>query len=565
MSGGEFQSPFCGLQRISPVPNILPDTSDSTESCSRTTKIGILGWSQSQGGNQRFILPKGLMTQHVENEETHIISANTANVKRKSENLNSTKTQDSLSDTVGLEKSVQRYKIKRLQICCICSSLPDIKRGLDLYDIQTEEQEGKKLVNVLVSVLGSEAWEELQQVSSHICNTCTSLLDRIDRQRSELDKDCSHLRDLYQSSQIDIESDLYGENSSLSSLVSGYHFNCKVLDISQGLVANTTDLSCPVIATHYLASGHEGGQTATLYCSPLEWEESCGEVRASALETLCGGCYMGQGDDNRSLTLSVISPRVLEEIILETDHANPFLCGNCEKSFSKLYLLMSHIQFGHNHVLKEEKKSHENGEMYKITSSISDAGDKGTRIVPSLQRPFQCEACEKCFSDYNNMMSHVEHYHGWSRQCNVGTCQKRLSSIAEFVTHHVQHYDSTFSIPKNNSARNNCICICPVCKKISSGVNRHWEHSFIHDKVARFKCPLCDRRVNKVQNLKDHIKRHMGPASRTKKCEDCEKMFCPADIYKHRKKVHGKKDVRYYCNICCRSVPLIHKFEHKLN
>ena len=251
---------------------------------------------------------------------------------------------------------------------------------------------------------------------------------------------------------------------------------------------------------------------------------------------------MGQGDDKRSLTLSVISPRVLEDIVLEIDQANPFLCGNCEKSFSKLYLLISHIQHDHiNHVIKAEKKIYEHEEKYKIMSSISDAGDKRTREVPSLQKPFQCEACDKCFSDYNNMMSHVEHYHGWSRQCNVGTCQKRLSSIAEFVTHHVQHYDSTFSIPKNNSARNNCICICPVCKKISSGVNRHWEHSFIHDKVARFKCPLCDRRVNKVQNLKDHIKRHIGPASRKKKCEDCLKMFCPADIYKHRKKVHCKK------------------------
>ena len=540
MSGNEFHSPFQSISHFSHVPNILPDARDPTKSCSRTTTIGILPWSQSHGCNQRLILPNNsMMTQPMKNE---VGVNNISGVKRKSVNLDSTKIQDSLSTTVGLEKSAQLYKIKKLQNCCICSSLPEPKRGCDVYDVQTEEQEGKKFADVLVSVLGSDAWDALHHASSHICNTCASLLERIDRQRTELDKDCSHLRDLYQSSQMDIDSDLHGENSSLSSLVSGYHFNCKVLDISQGLVANATDLSCPVIATHYQAMGHEGGQTATLYCSPREWEESCSDVRISALETLCGGCYLGQGYDKRSLTLSVISPRVLEDIVLEIDQANPFLCGNCEKSFSKLYLLISHIQYDHiNHVIKAEKKIYEHEEKYKIMSSISDAGDKRTREVPSLQKPFQCEACDKCFSDYNNMMSHVEHYHGWSRQCNVGTCQKRLSSIAEFVTHHVQHYDSTFSIPKNNSARNNCICICPVCKKLSSGVNRHWEHSFIHDKVARFKCPLCDKRVNKVQNLKDHIKRHIGPASRKKKCEDCLKMFCPADIYKHRKKVHCKK------------------------
>ena len=160
------------------------------------------------------------------------------------------------------------------------------------------------------------------------------------------------------------------------------------------------------------------------------------------------------------------------------------------------------------------------------------------------------------------MMSHVEHYHGWTRQCNVENCEDKLTSINDFVTHHIQHHDPDFFVPDSNTERNSVLCICPICKKTSTGVNRHWEHTFIHDKVPRFKCPVCDRRVNKVQNLKDHIKRHLGPESRTKECEICNKKFCPADIYKHMKMVHGKQDAKYQCNICKKSFPVMHKLKH---
>ena len=552
MSDEELDSSFCDLRSSPHELNISPSTRDPTESCSRTTKIGVLPRRfQGQGGyNQRFILPKGGLlpnTQPVISERRLIAETN----QRKAGS-----TSDSKPCSYGLERKAQNHTITGEPICCICSLSREPKSACEVFDVRTEE--GKNLADVIVYVLGSDAWDTLQQVSSHICSSCASLLQRIDQQRTQLDRDCSHLRDLYQSSQMDIDSDLYGENPSLSSFASSYNFNCRVLDISQGLVATAPDFSCPVIATHHLTMGHDGGPTATLYCSPLEWEEACEEV--IPLDTLCGGCYMARGSDSKSLTLTVLSPRVLDDIMIELDQENPFLCGNCEKSFSKLYLLVSHIQRDHGSV--EEKSYEKRDESNKAKSTISDAVDKRTGEVPSLQRPFQCEACDKCFSNYSNMMSHVEHYHGWSRQCNVGTCQKRLSSIAEFVTHHVQHHNTNFSIPENNAARNNLAITCPVCKKSSFGVNRHWEHSFIHDKVARFKCPVCDRRVNKVQNLKDHIKRHLGPESKTKKCEDCDKMFCPADIYKHRKTVHGKREVTYYCKICRKSVPLIHKLEH---
>ena len=390
---------------------------------------------------------------------------------------------------LGLVSTDRMYK------CCICSSL--CQQNVDASNVQIKKE---KFAEILVYVLGSEAWDALRQGSTNTCNTCAFLLEKIHRQRTELDEECSHIRDLYQSSQMDIESDLYGDNSTLSSFVSSFDYNCRVLDISQGLIATASDLSCPVLSSHHLKTGPVGCQTATLYCSPFEWEESYCE--GAAIDSLFNGCYIGRDYNKQTQKLTILSSRVLEDISLELNEENPFLCGNCEKSFSKLNLLVSHIQNDHEpHQLKRYTKK----EQPKTMTSISDAIDRRQEL-PSLQRPFQCEACNKCFSNYSFMMSHVEHHHGWSRQCNVGTCQKRLSSITAFVTHHVRHQDNNFSIPKNNSARNKITCICPVCKKVSLGVNRHWQHSFTHDRVARFKCPVCDRRVNKVQNLKDHIK-----------------------------------------------------------
>merc|ERR1712107_252339 len=55
--------------------------------------------------------------------------------------------------------------------------------------------------------------------------------------------------------------------------------------------------------------------------------------------------------------------------------------------------------------------------------------------------------------------------------------------------------------------------------------------------------------------------RHLGAESKTKECEVCHKMFCPADIYKHMKTVHGKQENKFTCNQCGKSFPQLHKLK----
>ena len=33
-----------------------------------------------------------------------------------------------------------------------------------------------------------------------------------------------------------------------------------------------------------------------------------------------------------------------------------------------------------------------------------------------MDKPFQCEHCDKCFSEYLTLSAHTDHYHGFSRR-----------------------------------------------------------------------------------------------------------------------------------------------------
>jgi len=568
-------------------PNLLISSSDPTESCSRTTKIDVLPRVPIISGlGQRFILPKGgvPLTQLVEKDgqltflDNSFCSEDPAQgyiLSLDSEEFRVSNTEQLGSRSRGESVEINPYnpesrkkvtkvseKKLKLSLCCVCSS--NSENHFDVFDDTTDD--GNCFSDILVSVMGADIWDTLQQVSSLICDTCAALVSRIDKHRSQLDRDCSQLRDLYQSTEEAMEEDLIGDDNTgeaIQSLLTNVTIECRVLDISQGVVAGhnqmKNDLCCPVLASHTLtstpSSDNNNNKHCTLFCTPEEWA-----AQAGSLSHLCAGCMMGpQGEDGHE-HLIVLSPRLLDEVLLELDQDGPFMCADCDKTFVKLHQLVCHIQYYHSKEADEASKYCLENEDSNNSEDVADTSEK-TGEKPTLEKPFQCESCDKCFGNYSNMMSHVEHYHGWSRQCNVPGCFAKLSSIAEFVTHHVRHADTDFIIPDTNNERNTVVCTCPICKKTSLGVNRHWEHSFIHDKVARFKCPLCDRRVNKVQNLKDHIKRHLGPESKTKECELCSKRFVPSDIYKHMKMVHGKQEAKFPCKICGKTFPVLHKLQ----
>ena len=103
-------------------------------------------------------------------------------------------------------------------------------------------------------------------------------------------------------------------------------------------------------------------------------------------------------------------------------------------------------------------------------------------------------------------------------------------------------------------------------KKLSN----HLEVKVKSDSEAEFICiyDTCNETFKTRNDAKKHIlKTHRRQIKEKRKkfsCELCDKKFCPADIYKHMKMVHGKQqqqDTKFHCNVCGKTFPLLHKLK----
>ena len=59
------------------------------------------------------------------------------------------------------------------------------------------------------------------------------------------------------------------------------------------------------------------------------------------------------------------------------------------------------------------------------------------------------------------LSSHVDHYHGFSRSCNVDGCDVVASSTREFAEHYARHGDPTFRLPDDFEGRKKAVLPCP--------------------------------------------------------------------------------------------------------
>ena len=190
--------------------------------------------------------------------------------------------------------------------------------------------------------------------------------------------------------------------------------------------------------------------------------------------------------------------------------SSAFVCSDCFASFEFLHPLSNHVESAHVAGKQDTKGDF----VLAIRGNGADAlkrassGCKRTGEVASLDKPFQCEHCDKCFGQYSSLSTHVDHYHGFSRACNVEDCGKTFDSIIDYVSHYVSHSDPKLELPADFKAKTKVVLPCPMCSISIQGVWKYFQHTFTHDKLGRFRCPACNKRTHKVQNFKEHLVRH---------------------------------------------------------
>uniref|UniRef100_A0A1I8HR12 Zinc finger protein n=1 Tax=Macrostomum lignano TaxID=282301 RepID=A0A1I8HR12_9PLAT len=118
-----------------------------------------------------------------------------------------------------------------------------------------------------------------------------------------------------------------------------------------------------------------------------------------------------------------------------------------------------------------------------------------------VQRPFQCDTCQKKFSRKSNLKAHMS-------ACEV--CGKRFSVSSHLTTHSKVH---TREKPFE----------CKVCGKRFSDVSSFTRHSRLHTGEKPFECKVCGKRFSDVSSFTRHSRLHTG--EKPFECKVCGKRF----------------------------------------
>ena len=141
---------------------------------------------------------------------------------------------------------------------------------------------------------------------------------------------------------------------------------------------------------------------------------------------------------------------------------------------------------------KDPRKLFEASLKTEVTSAGAAVDEEASlqELVPTLEKPFQCGECRKCFMSYVNLSTHVDHYHGFKRECNFQGCRYVADSSADFCEHYIRHMDPDFVMPSQFEARKRTLFTCPMCPVQIKGMWKFFGHAHTHDREPRFKVGL---------------------------------------------------------------------------
>ncbi|XP_058464608.1 zinc finger and BTB domain-containing protein 24-like [Malaya genurostris] len=132
------------------------------------------------------------------------------------------------------------------------------------------------------------------------------------------------------------------------------------------------------------------------------------------------------------------------------------------------------------------------------------------------ENPHKCPHCDRRYSTYPNVETHINTYHlGENAPCptTCDQCGKVCSSVTS-LKHHQRLHTNGFA--------------CEICGKLCNGKHKLKKHiELTHEKVKKFECYLCHKMLSTFSAVQAHIK--IMHSTKEVKCEYCGKSY-PSEL-----------------------------------
>lgn len=215
---------------------------------------------------------------------------------------------------------------------------------------------------------------------------------------------------------------------------------------------------------------------------------------------------------------------------------NIYECELCEKRFSNVHSLKQHVT---RHNREKCKRCDICGNNY--TEEYFAVHSR----IHTGEKPYACDICGKRFAQYSGLWEH-EAVHSAEKPF-VCTCGKLFSRRKELKRHAVLHVATTAGA---GAAAGKGFIRCYYCGKIFGSKWLLQNHERKHTGERPFVCTVCSVAFTQKANLRAHLRTHSGEKAFS--CEYCSRRFAAKGKLQSHVMIHtGEKP--YVCTYCGKS------------
>uniref|UniRef100_A0A3P9PSI5 Zinc finger and BTB domain containing 24 n=1 Tax=Poecilia reticulata TaxID=8081 RepID=A0A3P9PSI5_POERE len=188
---------------------------------------------------------------------------------------------------------------------------------------------------------------------------------------------------------------------------------------------------------------------------------------------------------------------------------SPFVCGICSKALSTKHSLQEHMNL-------HEGRATAVSILFPILIDL---------LVSTGQKSYDCDKCEKTFTQKKQLKSHYRVHTGKSLpECDL--CHHKFMDAAQLKKHLRTHTgEKPFT--------------CEICGKCFTAKSTLQTHIMIHRGEKPYKCSICEKSFSDPSARRRHIASHSGKKPFT--CSFCGLSFTRPDNLKTHTKSHNKE------------------------